>query len=239
MFGIEYWKLAVSLGVPGVALAVFLFLLKQFQFDISTIPRVWRGPLAVLFIFVVGGITLFALERFGPSPDPRDYTIHVRAVDPEEMAVDDAAVSLSPTAVSKIVSGGWEFSLSKAQVPANGKVAVFAEHKKRGLHGEATIELKDEEIVSVTVHMEYKTPMPIEMKGTVRDKENRAIPGVRISCAGGETLTTNSGRFLLKVDAEPGKEVRLHVEADGYKPQDLYVPAGADEQVIMLEKKGP
>ena len=63
-------KVAAALGVPGLALGVFYLLLKQFKFEFAMIPPTLAGIIVILFLLIVGGITLFALDRFKPPPPP-------------------------------------------------------------------------------------------------------------------------------------------------------------------------
>jgi len=60
-------KILVVLGVPGVALGVFYLLLKQFGFEFSRIGSNASAIIAMTFLLLVGGITFFALHRWGPS----------------------------------------------------------------------------------------------------------------------------------------------------------------------------
>ncbi len=48
----------IALGVPGVALGVFYLLLRSFNFRFSEIDGTWSAAIAVIFILLVGGITL-------------------------------------------------------------------------------------------------------------------------------------------------------------------------------------
>jgi hypothetical protein len=60
-------KSLIVLGVPGVALGVFLLLMKSFSFNFSEIPPVLSGVIAILFLVLVGGVTVFALHRWSPE----------------------------------------------------------------------------------------------------------------------------------------------------------------------------
>lgn len=59
---IEFWKIAASLGVPGLALAVFYALFKQFKFELPRVNQVWAGPIVVAFIASVTFITYQAIS---------------------------------------------------------------------------------------------------------------------------------------------------------------------------------
>ncbi len=47
----------VVLGVPGVALGIFYLLLRSFNFQFAKVGPEWTAIVAILFLFVVGGIT--------------------------------------------------------------------------------------------------------------------------------------------------------------------------------------
>jgi hypothetical protein len=56
-----------ALGVPGVALGVFYLLLRQFGFQFSTIDPVASAGIAILFLLLVAGVTLYALRHTGAA----------------------------------------------------------------------------------------------------------------------------------------------------------------------------
>jgi|TARA_Y100001001_G_scaffold134190_1_gene134674 hypothetical protein len=58
------------LGVPGVSLGVFYLLFKSFGFSFPQVPEGWVGPIVVLFMLIVGGITFYALRLWRPSVSP-------------------------------------------------------------------------------------------------------------------------------------------------------------------------
>lgn len=64
---IELWKVFASLGVPGLALGVLYMLFKAFDWKLPQVPKVWVGPLMLVFMLIVGGIVFFALHKFGPN----------------------------------------------------------------------------------------------------------------------------------------------------------------------------
>ncbi|HBK7261041.1 TPA: hypothetical protein LNF46_003507 [Vibrio cholerae] len=63
----KFIKPLVALGVPGVALGIFYLLLKSFSFQFSAVDPTWTVVIVILFLFIVGGITLFALHRWSPK----------------------------------------------------------------------------------------------------------------------------------------------------------------------------
>lgn len=63
-------KRLTVLGVPGVAFGVFYLLLRKFDFRFESIPPILSASIAILFLLVVGGVTVFALHRWAPGPGP-------------------------------------------------------------------------------------------------------------------------------------------------------------------------
>lgn len=64
-----FWKIITILGVPGLALGVFYMLFKLFNFKVSKISVAWSGPLALVFLIIVGGITAYALKLYAPTKE--------------------------------------------------------------------------------------------------------------------------------------------------------------------------
>lgn len=59
-------RVAATLGVPGLALAVMYLLLKSFGFNFSTIDPTMSAAIAIIFLILVGGITAYALHLWRP-----------------------------------------------------------------------------------------------------------------------------------------------------------------------------
>lgn len=60
------WRAFVSLGVPGLALGILYMLFRRFHWQFPEVPRVWVGPIIVLFMAITGGIVYTALENWAP-----------------------------------------------------------------------------------------------------------------------------------------------------------------------------
>ena len=68
-----FWRLAVGLGVPGLALGVFFALFRAFKWDFPQVPVVWVGPLIVIFMVLTTAVVLYALTLWRPvSGDDTD-----------------------------------------------------------------------------------------------------------------------------------------------------------------------
>lgn len=67
MGSIDIWKIFASLGVPGLALGVLYMLFRTFKIDLPKVPRVWGGPIVVMFMFLTSGLVFSALYMWKPS----------------------------------------------------------------------------------------------------------------------------------------------------------------------------
>lgn len=65
-------KTFASLGVPGLAIGVLYFAIKQWHLPIPMPSKAWGGPIVVLIVIVLGGLTYVVLDRVFPSQkEPR------------------------------------------------------------------------------------------------------------------------------------------------------------------------
>jgi hypothetical protein len=64
---VEIWKVFASLGVPGLALGILYLLFRRFHWKLPSVPQAWIGPLLLLFMFIVGGIVVYALTLWRPE----------------------------------------------------------------------------------------------------------------------------------------------------------------------------
>ncbi|NQT36780.1 MAG: hypothetical protein HQ581_04785, partial [Planctomycetes bacterium] len=88
----------IVLGVPGVALGFFYLLLKKFDFEFEAVGPMWSAIVAIVFLLVVGAVTLYALRLWAPvrtsipTPTPAEPT-------PSESGTDDRSVTDDNTVV--------------------------------------------------------------------------------------------------------------------------------------------
>ena len=61
------WELLVGLGLPGVALGIFVLLAQGENSFWQTMPKTWRGPVAALFVTFVFLITFFIVAPRGSN----------------------------------------------------------------------------------------------------------------------------------------------------------------------------
>ena len=57
----------IALGIPGVALGIFYLLLKKFDFQFSQVDSTWTVVIVLVFLFMISGITFYALHRWAPT----------------------------------------------------------------------------------------------------------------------------------------------------------------------------
>ena len=116
---IEFWKIAVSLGVPGLALGVFYMLFRSFHWDFPRVPQKWVAPIIILFILVTAGVILTALVLWAPSqPPPTNGATNDALLPP---IVDrtplhhstDSANEIPGVAVRQVLEGGTLDASSK------------------------------------------------------------------------------------------------------------------------------
>lgn len=65
----KFIKPLIALGVPGVALGIFFLLLNKFNFQFSQVSAPWTVAIVLLFLLIVGSVTLFALHRWSPDKE--------------------------------------------------------------------------------------------------------------------------------------------------------------------------
>ena len=63
----KFWKLAVGLGVPGLALAIFYKLYNQLQWSLVGISSDKVFILVIIFMIVIAVVVLFALYVYKPA----------------------------------------------------------------------------------------------------------------------------------------------------------------------------
>lgn len=102
MYSVEIWKLFASLGIPGIALALFFGLARVFQWRFASIPSRFGAPIIVLYLLLAAGLTFYALILWSPTPG-KSNTIDDREV-ATFLALHDLQVSFSYVAQIRGVS---------------------------------------------------------------------------------------------------------------------------------------
>lgn len=68
------WKIAATLGVPGLALAIFFSLYNKFGFTFAPVPQEWTGPIAALFLVLTAIVVAIAIVRHRSGTSPGEKT---------------------------------------------------------------------------------------------------------------------------------------------------------------------
>ena len=75
-------RILAPLGLPGLALGVFYLLLRQFGFQFSVISPATSGVIAILFLLIVGTVTLYTIIYMKPdnpvSPSRTNVTLRLK-----------------------------------------------------------------------------------------------------------------------------------------------------------------
>ncbi len=232
---IPFFKTAAGVttmwGLCGIAIVALLYLsLKQ------------RGKVPPIVWGIVAGIVLLALvPTWGHIRLVRDqqnalYDLRVTVLDAQKVPVDDARVWASTNAIPKKVEGGWEFSIPSGSKPADGKLSVYAQNSFST--GRTEVQLKDDYHPTVTIQL--MADETAQVRGMVLDADGEAVAGAFVSVVGygSEAFTTKAdGSFMLPAHAAEGQQVQLHAEKQGYRPVNLWCPAGKAPATLVLERQ--
>ena len=66
------WKIFARFGIPGLSLGVFLAIMLSFDFQFPPASENWVGPIVVLFLLLLGTITLSGLYLYRPRQQDVD-----------------------------------------------------------------------------------------------------------------------------------------------------------------------
>lgn len=220
-----------SLAAFGIAAVLYIVLKKR-----GKIPTL--GWLCI-FAFVVSPILASTyLEAFRiRANDASLYRLRITVIGPDEMPVEDARVWSSIGGEPKKVPAGWEFDISSAVRPSDGRLTVFAAASS-DLLARSDITLGDDHNPAVVVQLQKRASTSI--RGVVIDDSGSGIEGVIVSAVGFETDTTTTGtrgQFVLPTHHSEGEQVLLKAEKQGYTQATQYHPAGVEPVSIILSRK--
>ena len=209
MSEIQLWKVFASLGIPGLALGVFYMLSRQFKWKFSLIPKIWRGPIVVLFLLLLSGVTFYALTLGAPASDMA--VVRITVLGPDKMPVEDSEIWSSIDGVIKKVGGGWELEIAQSKLSNGHRITIYAEQKQKRLKGQDDITLNSKTTFA-SIQLERETSVLV--KGNVYDENKDPVEGAVVSVVGeaGATRTDAQGFFTLPANKAEGEEVRSLVE---------------------------
>ena len=217
------------LGLGAFSIVVLLFAL----FAQKNRPRKSSATLLVI------GMIMIALVTIGGSLyiDYREHSLYrVRAVvlNDQGTPVEDARVWSSLGGEAKKVGGGWQFDISPATVPADGKLTVYAELDKAFQKGKAEVQLAADYNPTLTIRLIHPETT---IRGIVVDSRDRAVADATASVIGygSEAVRTREdGSFLLPAHKADGQQVELHAEKSGLDASGWY-PAGDVPATLILK----
>jgi hypothetical protein len=234
---IELWKVFTSLGIPGLAFGVFYMLFRRFRWKFPQVPRIWVGPIIILFMLLSSGLTFYALMHFIPDPPSDVATIRITILGPDMMPMENSVIRSSIGGETKEVAAGWELEVAESKLPIDRKIIIYAEQKQAHLKGQGEIVVSGEKTTSASILLQRD--ISARVKGNVSDEKGRPVADAIVSIleTAESTTTDPQGFFILPTNGAEGEEVRLRVIKYGYEPLDQYHPAGSNPAYIILRRK--
>ena len=150
---IELWKIFASLGIPGFALGVFYMLFRRFKWKFSKVPRIWGGPIIILFMLLSSGLTFYALTLWAPSSDVAAVRITVLGLD--NMPVENSEIRSSIGGETKKVNGGWELEIAESKLPDNRKIIIYA--NQNDLKGQSEISVVGGKTTTASIQLKQNS----------------------------------------------------------------------------------
>lgn len=215
-----------------------------------------KGTIKGFALSATGGFVLFILLQFIYNPfealtrppskildestvtDPNGlFRLRVTVIDSQGIPVDDARVWSSIGGEAKKVPGGWQFDIPAASKPHDGKLTIYASRESAFLTGNVEVVLSNDYNPAKTIQLKHNDSAKV--RGQVVDGRNHAIVGARVFVIGYEPdamITREGGNFELPAHAAIGQQVLLHAEKVGYRPVNLWHPAGDTPAILVLEK---
>jgi len=165
------------------------------------------------------------------------YHARVTVVGPTGTPVENAKVWSSIGGEPKKVSGGWQFDIPEANVPADRTVTFYASRKSEFLNGKQEVRIQD---LNAAITVELKPDKSATVRGVVVDVNDDAVSGARVSVTGhgkDAVVTDSSGSFSLPAHAANGQEVLLRAQKEGYETATQWHPAGDSPGRLLLRHK--
>jgi hypothetical protein len=221
--------------------------------DLSPDPLAWaahrpRWVAALLLALAIATGVLIAVGawqvRFlvdnrasGSPPKPALYSVRVQVLDPEGRPVAGAKVRVSAGNEPHLLPDGWwQIEIPAVKVPADGRLAVWAEHPDwEGSRSD--LRLAGDSNVSVEIPLK---PPEAWLRGQVLDDHGRGVAEARVLSRNGlpvvPAMTDAQGRFALRLPVP--RETRVRVTAEAAKVSgETYCYAGRDSCSIVLETR--
>jgi hypothetical protein len=236
---IEPWKIFASLGVPGLALGVFYMLFRTFKFPMPAVPKNWAGPIVVLFLLLVAGLTLFALQKFAPGPSeptfPFTVFIHGKGGSSDIVLKNSGYVALDLGGDRRTEAIGEKGQAYFPAIPATFRgqeVPIGVESNSFVLSDPKQKCRLDGSSIYLSVQRKAG-----HLSGWVRDEKANAIPGATIHVVGLSATTDSEGHFNVEIPGDQMQpELDLGAVASGYSSSHLKVVPNGNDVVIPLTR---
>jgi hypothetical protein len=236
---IELWKIFASLGVPGLALGVFYMLFRTFKFSIPAVPKNYAGPIVVLFMLLIAGITLFALQKFAPSKSEATFPLTVFV----QGKGGSSDIVLKNSGYVVLDLGGdrrTEAIGEKGQAYFPAIPATFrSQEVPIGVESDA-FELSNPKqkcrLDGSSIYLSVQRKAG-HLSGRVQDDNGNPIPSATIQVAGLSTTTDSAGHFDIVIPGDRLQpELDLDAVASGYSSSHLKVVPNGNDVVIPLTR---
>jgi|ERR1700733_1509132 len=213
--------------------------LTAFGLVVLTLLAVYKQSknTALRIVAIVGALILVLAAILGYFHQHSVYEVRVVVLDLQQVPVESAKVTSSLGGEAKKISGGWQFDIPVASVPANQKLTVYAALGAAFLQGQNQITLGADFHPDITINLAHAETT---VRGIVTDEGGRALEGVNVGVVGygGETVRTKAdGGFQLSAHAADGQFVQLHAEKSGFLPGGGWHPAGTAPAEVVLRRQ--
>lgn len=172
-----------------------------------------------------------------PSPAIMLYKLHVTVLESEQPLVEGVNIHSLPSGQVKQVSGGWEIDILAANLPADGKVTIYAAKSSAFLKQQVTVSLGTDP--NPTVKIPLQSEPSARVSGWVKDSSSKGIAeAVVYECEHRDEAvrTGPDGKFDLMTHKAKGQTVLMCAEKERYLPERQNHPAGTIPMTIILPR---
>lgn len=213
--------------------------LVQEFFQVSALAPWLRWSLVLSLLGVLLPLAAWLWPRPSATPtlpvEPTVYAVRVRVFDPQGQPVEGAIVRASAGEPKRLPDGGWEIEVSRAKVPVDGRISIWADHEA---WAGSRVDLRL--AADPNLRAEIRLPMPETwIRGRVADGNKRSLSGARVTRQDGvpgSVVTDAEGRFALKFASPRDKRFRLRADQSGSLQGENFCYTGSDDCVIVVEE---
>jgi hypothetical protein len=227
---------AASKSPLGI-IALAMLLLSGLAY--SFFKRAKQSVRASIFIAMLLALVLYGAAISRASPDDL-YRVRVLVFGSDSRPADVRLVRCSLGGEPTRTEAGWLFLIPRGTVPLNGDITFYATSDDNLSSGEQSISLADEHNpppVKISL-----TKKGSRISGIVEESglDRKGLQGAIVQpvAPAADSFTTKSGGlFDFSTTAAAGEQVLLHVEAKGYKAQDIHCRAGDSTCSIFMSRR--